>query len=71
MSVSVSCRQQCRQLRAACVTATAQAGQKYDYDLVIVGAGVGGHGAALHAIESVSVSPLPHRPCDTSCLRKA
>lgn len=24
---------------------------KFDYDLVIVGAGVGGHGAALHAVE--------------------
>ena len=23
----------------------------YDYDLVIIGAGVGGHGAALHAVE--------------------
>ena len=22
----------------------------YDYDLVIIGAGVGGHGAALHAV---------------------
>lgn len=25
----------------------------FDYDLVIVGAGVGGHGAALHAVEKV------------------
>jgi dihydrolipoamide dehydrogenase len=25
---------------------------KYDYDLVIGGCGVGGHGAALHAVES-------------------
>ena len=25
------------------------AAAKYDYDLVIIGAGVGGHGAALHA----------------------
>ncbi len=31
-----------------------QGGQKFDYDLVIIGAGVGGHGAALHAVESVS-----------------
>lgn len=23
----------------------------YDYDLVIIGCGVGGHGAALHAVE--------------------
>ena len=29
------------------------AGQ-YDYDLVIIGAGVGGHGAAIHAVEMVS-----------------
>ena len=26
---------------------------KYDYDLVIIGCGVGGHGAALHAVEQV------------------
>lgn len=25
----------------------------YDYDLVIIGAGVGGHGAALHAVDKV------------------
>ena len=25
----------------------------FDYDLVIIGAGVGGHGAALHAVEKV------------------
>jgi len=25
--------------------------QEFDYDLVIIGAGVGGHGAALHAID--------------------
>lgn len=29
----------------------------FDYDLVIIGAGVGGHGAALHAVEKV-LSPL-------------
>nr|GEZ40900.1 dihydrolipoyl dehydrogenase 2, chloroplastic-like [Tanacetum cinerariifolium] len=27
--------------------------KKFDYDLVIIGAGVGGHGAALHAVEKV------------------
>lgn len=27
------------------------ASHNYDYDLVIIGAGVGGHGAALHAVE--------------------
>ncbi len=25
--------------------------QDFDYDLVIIGAGVGGHGAALHAVK--------------------
>ena len=25
----------------------------YDYDLLIIGCGVGGHGAALHAVEQV------------------
>ena len=32
------------------------AAQAYDYDLVIIGCGVGGHGAALHAVESVSLA---------------
>lgn len=31
----------------------------FDYDLVIIGAGVGGHGAALHAVEKVNL--LLHR----------
>ena len=31
--------------------AAATTGEKYDYDLVIIGCGVGGHGAALHAVE--------------------
>lgn len=26
----------------------------FDYDLIIIGAGVGGHGAALHAVEKVN-----------------
>ena len=38
----------------------AQSSSKFDYDLLIIGAGVGGHGAALHAIESVSACPLDH-----------
>ena len=25
----------------------------FDYDVIIIGAGVGGHGAALHAVEKV------------------
>ncbi|CAA2994646.1 dihydrolipoyl dehydrogenase 2, chloroplastic, partial [Olea europaea subsp. europaea] len=28
--------------------------KSFDYDLVIIGAGVGGHGAALHAVEKVA-----------------
>lgn len=28
--------------------------KSFDYDLLIIGAGVGGHGAALHAIEKVT-----------------
>lgn len=36
--------------RASRVAVAASAG-KYDYDLVIIGCGVGGHGAALHAVE--------------------
>jgi Pyridine nucleotide-disulphide oxidoreductase len=31
--------------------ASSAAAAKYDYDLVIIGCGVGGHGAALHAVE--------------------
>jgi dihydrolipoamide dehydrogenase len=30
--------------------------QSFDYDVVIIGAGVGGHGAALHAVERVNTS---------------
>lgn len=33
--------------------AVAKAAGGYDYDLVIIGCGVGGHGAALHAVEQV------------------
>lgn len=49
----------CRRVacKASCATRTAVVAQaaagKYDYDLVIVGCGVGGHGAALHAVEQV------------------
>ena len=52
----MSCRpaQQPRRC-AATVVAAAKA---YDYDLVIIGCGVGGHGAALHAVESVRPLPL-------------
>lgn len=33
---------------------TAASKGSFDYDLVIIGAGVGGHGAALHAVEKVT-----------------
>jgi len=36
-------------LPGRCMTVAAAS---YDYDLVIIGAGVGGHGAAIHAVES-------------------
>lgn len=42
-----------RASRAQRVSVVAQAAGKYDYDLVIIGCGVGGHGAALHAVEQV------------------
>jgi hypothetical protein len=46
-----------RSQRLAIVAQAAPA--KYDYDLVIIGCGVGGHGAALHAVEQVCMS-APH-----------
>ena len=42
--------------RSRCIrqsVVTQATGVKYDYDLVIIGCGVGGHGAALHAVEQV------------------
>lgn len=51
----IVCSGRSRPLRA---TVKAQAAdKKYDYDLVIIGCGVGGHGAALHAVEQVI--PIP------------
>ena len=48
----------------------AQAGQKFDYDLVIIGCGVGGHGAALHAVECVRPQgPAQQTPDGTICIR--
>lgn len=49
-----ACRHPQTRRHAACAAMRPQAAQKYDYDLVIIGAGVGGHGAAMHAVESVS-----------------
>ncbi len=42
-----------RAQRRAPLVVRAAAGKEFDYDLVIIGCGVGGHGAALHAVESV------------------
>ncbi|KAK9916992.1 hypothetical protein WJX75_009601 [Coccomyxa subellipsoidea] len=39
------------QRRVCRALTVAQAKKDYDYDLVIIGCGVGGHGAALHAVE--------------------
>ncbi|XP_020578557.1 dihydrolipoyl dehydrogenase 2, chloroplastic-like [Phalaenopsis equestris] len=43
-------RKLCRTTLAA-VSDNGSMGKGFDYDLVIIGAGVGGHGAALHAVE--------------------
>ena len=42
----------------------------HDYDLIIIGCGVGGHGAALHAVEQVqqSMSTIPSHEWVTECL---
>lgn len=37
----------------ASVSSNGSPSKGFDYDLVIIGAGVGGHGAALHAVEKV------------------
>lgn len=41
---------------AAAKNGSSSSSGQYDYDLVIIGCGVGGHGAALHAVESVRFS---------------
>ncbi|KAK3015638.1 hypothetical protein RJ639_005512, partial [Escallonia herrerae] len=38
---------------SASLSDNGSAAKAFDYDLVIIGAGVGGHGAALHAVEKV------------------
>jgi dihydrolipoamide dehydrogenase len=46
----------CRQHSAIVSAARSDNGSttgSFDYDLLIIGAGVGGHGAALHAVEKV------------------
>jgi hypothetical protein len=53
--------------RRMCKSLTvAQAKKEYDYDLLIIGCGVGGHGAALHAVECVS--PRERQSCLTAPL---
>ncbi len=47
-----------RQVSARSAAVVAKAGKEFDYDLVIIGCGVGGHGAALHAVEQVSLTPI-------------
>ncbi len=55
--------------RAQCVAVRAAA--KYDYDLVIVGCGVGGHGAALHAVESgLKVAVLDGNDVGGTCVNR-
>ena len=39
---------------AAVAPQNGSASDEFDYNLVIIGAGVGGHGAALHAVEKVA-----------------
>ena len=44
---------------------------KYDYDLVIIGCGVGGHGAALHAVESgLKVAVLDGNDVGGTCVNR-
>lgn len=65
-----------KQLRSVSASLSNENGspsKEFDYDLVIIGAGVGGHGAALHAVEKVTkiiihlmfpfVQILPHSTC--------
>ena len=46
-------RSQCQRTKANRSDVVVTANASFDYDLVIIGAGVGGHGAALHAVEQV------------------
>ncbi|XP_068662038.1 dihydrolipoyl dehydrogenase 2, chloroplastic-like [Aristolochia californica] len=47
----VSSAKQCFVKVSASLSGNGGAAKGFDYDLVIIGAGVGGHGAALHAVE--------------------
>jgi len=50
-SVATRRPQGARSLAVAAAKNGAAGSGKFDYDLVIIGCGVGGHGAALHAVE--------------------
>ena len=52
-----SCAFSCRPSSSPLIARAGGNGKSYDYDLVIIGCGVGGHGAALHAVECVSFWP--------------
>lgn len=50
---SKTTRLSCSNRIAASLGGNGAPSKGFDYDLVIIGAGVGGHGAALHAVEKV------------------
>ncbi|GKV31373.1 hypothetical protein SLEP1_g40068 [Rubroshorea leprosula] len=51
LRVCLPARGQARGKISASVADNGTAPKSFDYDLIIIGAGVGGHGAALHAVE--------------------
>lgn len=51
---SSTTRRFCSNRIAASLGGNGAPSKAFDYDLVIIGAGVGGHGAALHAVEKVN-----------------
>ena len=56
--------------RSALRVVSAAAGA-YDYDLAIIGCGVGGHGAALHAVESgLKVAVLDGNDVGGTCVNR-
>ena len=58
-----------RAARSAVVAAATS--HSYDYDLVIVGCGVGGHGAALHAVESgLTVAVMDGNDVGGTCVNR-
>lgn len=54
--VSIPTRTHLKKVSAA-LSYNGSAPKSFDYDLLIIGAGVGGHGAALHAVEKVTSMP--------------